>query len=69
MKPLGIILIILGAVMCIFTSVNFTKETKVVDLGPVEINKKENKHRLAGICRSRRSIDRRGRIGVCKKKV
>jgi hypothetical protein len=44
MKPLGIILIILGAVMCIFTSVNFTKETKVVDLGPVEINKKENKH-------------------------
>ena len=44
MKPLGIILIILGVVMCIFTSVNFTKETKVVDLGPLEVNKKENKH-------------------------
>ncbi|MES2328887.1 MAG: hypothetical protein V4539_04740 [Bacteroidota bacterium] len=44
MKVLGISLIILGVVMCIFTSVNFTQEKKVVDLGPLEINKKENKH-------------------------
>ena len=44
MKTLGICLIVLGVVMCIFTSVNFTKTEKVVDLGPVEINKKENKH-------------------------
>lgn len=44
MKLLGISLIILGVVMCVFTSVNFTKTEKVVDLGPVEINKKENKH-------------------------
>jgi hypothetical protein len=43
MKVLGICLIILGVVMCIFTSVNFTQEKKVVDLGPLEINKKENK--------------------------
>jgi uncharacterized membrane protein YidH (DUF202 family) len=44
MKTLGITLIILGVVMCIFTSVNFTQEKKVVDIGPIEINKKENKH-------------------------
>ena len=44
MKLFGILLIILGVVMCIFTSVNFTQEKKVVDLGPVQINKKENKH-------------------------
>jgi uncharacterized membrane protein YidH (DUF202 family) len=44
MKVLGICLIILGVVMCVFTSVNFTKTEKVVDLGPLEINKKENKH-------------------------
>lgn len=44
MKTLGICLIILGIVMCVFTSINFTKEEKVVDLGPLEINKKENKH-------------------------
>ncbi|MEO8174849.1 MAG: hypothetical protein ABI581_17255 [Sediminibacterium sp.] len=44
MKVLGICLIVLGVVMCIFTSVNFTKQEKVVDLGPIEINKKEHKH-------------------------
>lgn len=44
MKSLGIILIIIGVVMCIFTSINFTQEKKVVDLGPLQINKKENKH-------------------------
>ena len=44
MKVLGISLIILGVVMCIFTSVNFTQEKNVVDLGPIQVNKKENKH-------------------------
>lgn len=43
MKVLGIILIIAGVLMCVFTSVNFTQEKKVVDLGPLQINKKENK--------------------------
>jgi hypothetical protein len=31
--------------MCIFRTVSFTKKEKVVDLGPVEINKNE-KHSL-----------------------
>ena len=28
--------------MLIFTNINFTTEKKVVDLGPLQINKKEN---------------------------
>jgi len=43
MKILGIFLLIVGILMCVFTSVNFTQEKKVVDLGPVQINKKENR--------------------------
>ena len=41
MRPLGIILIIAGILMLIFRGFSFTKEKKVVDIGPLEINKKE----------------------------
>lgn len=41
MKGLGIALIVIGIVMLIFRGFNFTHEKKVVDIGPVEINKKE----------------------------
>jgi len=43
MKALGIVLIAAGILMFIFGKVSFTKEEKVVDIGPVEINKKEKK--------------------------
>jgi len=43
MKGLGIVLIVVGIVMMIFRSINFTQEKKVADLGPLDINKKENK--------------------------
>lgn len=43
MKVAGIILIIAGVLMLIFRGVNFTTEKKVVDIGPLEINKKEKK--------------------------
>jgi hypothetical protein len=43
MKTLGIILIIAGILMLIFRSFSFTKEEKVIDVGPLEVNKKENK--------------------------
>jgi len=43
MRIAGIILIVAGILMFIFNSINFTTEKKVVDLGPVEINKKEKK--------------------------
>lgn len=43
MKSLGILLIVVGVIMLIFKGITFTQEKKVVDLGPVEINKKEKK--------------------------
>jgi drug/metabolite transporter (DMT)-like permease len=43
MKLLGIILIVVGVAMLIIRQVNFTTEKKVADLGPIELNKKENK--------------------------
>jgi uncharacterized membrane protein len=46
MKILGIILIVLGILMFVFGTVTFTSKEKVVDAGPVEINKKE-KHTIA----------------------
>lgn len=46
MKIFGIILIIVGILMFVFGNVTFTKKEKVVDAGPVEINKKE-KHTIA----------------------
>ena len=41
MKTFGIILIVVGILMFVFRSVSFTKEKKVVDVGPLEVNKKE----------------------------
>ncbi|MEP6675866.1 MAG: hypothetical protein ABJA78_11945 [Ferruginibacter sp.] len=43
MKALGIILIAGGLLMLIFRGFSFTQEKKVADIGPVEINKKEEK--------------------------
>lgn len=43
MRTFGIILVIAGLAMLIFRGVSFTTEKKVVDLGPLEINKKERK--------------------------
>jgi uncharacterized membrane protein YidH (DUF202 family) len=43
MKIFGIILIIAGILMLVFGNVSFTREKKIVDVGPVEINKKEKK--------------------------
>ena len=41
MKTLGIVLIIIGIIMMVFRSINFTQEKKVADIGPLEINKQE----------------------------
>lgn len=43
MKTLGIILIAAGIIMMVFRGFSFTQEKKVVDLGPLEVNKKEKK--------------------------
>lgn len=43
MKLFGIILIAAGILMLVFGNISFTTEKKVVDVGPLEINKKEKK--------------------------
>ncbi len=43
MKSLGIILIGIGIIAMIYTGFTFTTKEKVVDLGPIDINK-EKKH-------------------------
>lgn len=43
MKPIGIILIILGVLGFVFGGFSFTKDEKVADVGPVEVEKQETK--------------------------
>lgn len=43
MKIIGIILIVAGIAMLIFRGFNVTTEKKVIDAGPIEVSKKENK--------------------------
>jgi hypothetical protein len=43
MKIIGIVLIAVGILMLVFGNISFTKKEKVLDVGPVEINKKEKK--------------------------
>lgn len=42
MKTVGILLIVIGIAMLIFRGFNMQTEKKVVDIGPVEVSKKEN---------------------------
>ncbi|MGW8121520.1 hypothetical protein ACV07N_02595 [Roseivirga echinicomitans] len=42
MKTIGTVLLVVGILMTIFTGVNLVTKKEVVDLGVVEINKKEN---------------------------
>jgi hypothetical protein len=41
MKTLGIVLLALGIIMTVFTGFNIVTKKKVVDIGPLEINKEE----------------------------
>jgi uncharacterized membrane protein YidH (DUF202 family) len=41
-NPLGIALIIIGAIMIIYTGFNYVTTEKVVDLGPIHINAEKN---------------------------
>ncbi len=42
MKNLAIGLIVIGVIMMIITGFNFVTSENVVDLGPIQINQKEN---------------------------
>ncbi len=41
MRTLGIVLLVVGVIMTLFTGFNLVTKEKVVDLGPIEINKEE----------------------------
>lgn len=41
MKTLGILLIVIGAIMTVFTGFNLVTQEEVADVGPIEINKTE----------------------------
>jgi len=43
MKTFGIILIVVGIAMILFRGFSVVTEKEVVDIGPLEVNKKENK--------------------------
>ena len=43
MRTAGIVLIVVGIAMLIFRGFSVQTEKEIVDLGPLEINKKENK--------------------------
>ena len=43
MKVIGIILIIAGIAMLVFRGVSVQTEKKIIDAGPLEVSKKENK--------------------------
>ena len=42
MKSIGILFIAIGIIMIAYTGFTYTTTEKVVDLGPVQIDKKEN---------------------------
>lgn len=46
MRVSGIVLLIVGIIMMAISGFNFTTEKKVLDVGPIEVNKEEN-HRVA----------------------
>lgn len=43
MKGIGIVVIILGIIMLIWTGFSYTKKEKVIDIGPLEINAEREK--------------------------
>jgi uncharacterized membrane protein len=41
-KTTGFVLLVLGIIMLLFTGFNYVTTEKVVDIGPVKINKEKN---------------------------
>jgi len=41
-KPLGIVLIVVGVIMLVYTGFNYITTEKVADIGPIEINTQKN---------------------------
>lgn len=43
-KSIGIILIIVGAVMLIWTGFSYTKKEKIIDAGPLQVSADKKEH-------------------------
>ncbi len=43
MRTIGIVLLVIGIGMLLFRGFSVKKEEKVIDVGPLEVNKTENK--------------------------
>ncbi len=43
MKTLGIVLIVLGILAFLYTGFSYTQKEKVLDVGPLELNKEKEK--------------------------
>jgi uncharacterized membrane protein YidH (DUF202 family) len=41
-KNIGFVLIIIGAIMMFYTGFNYVTTEKVIDIGPIEINKQQS---------------------------
>lgn len=41
-KTIGLVLVVLGIVMVIYTGFNFVTKEKVVDIGPIQIDRERN---------------------------
>jgi drug/metabolite transporter (DMT)-like permease len=41
-KSIGIVVAIIGAIMIFYTGFNYITKEKVVDIGPIEINKEQS---------------------------
>tara|TARA_R110000868_G_scaffold108031_5_gene295176 strand:+ start:1953 stop:2165 length:213 start_codon:yes stop_codon:yes gene_type:complete len=41
-KNIGILIIVIGAIMIFYNGFNYITKEKVVDIGPIEINKETN---------------------------
>ena len=41
MKAIGVVVLVIGILMTVFTGFNLVTKKKVVDVGPLEINKEE----------------------------
>jgi uncharacterized membrane protein YidH (DUF202 family) len=41
-KKIGFVLVIIGAIMMFYTGFNYVTTEKIVDIGPIEINKQQN---------------------------
>jgi uncharacterized membrane protein len=42
MQKIGFVLVIIGAIMMFYTGFNYVTTEKIVDIGPIEINKQQN---------------------------